>query len=53
MSIAQLDGVKGGNFGDFRDMFPGWTGDTDNQQSEQPAGGICYSGTPTSCIYCV
>ncbi len=48
MSITQLDTIKGGNL-----TSPIRTGDV--LPSEQPVGGggVCYSDSPTSCVYCV
>ncbi len=55
MSIAQLGTVKGGNFDWLRTIAPTPTGDTGGGPSEQPVGGggVCYSDSPTSCVYCV
>ncbi len=48
MSIAELDVIKGGNI-----LNPFLT--IGGFPSEQPVGGggVCYSDSPTSCLYCV
>ncbi|WP_160114695.1 hypothetical protein [Aquimarina sp. AU474] len=45
MNVAQLDAIKGGNLLNTVEGLP----------SEQPVGGgdLCYSDSPTSCLYCV